>query len=158
MKWKSSSSAAENAWAVLPKMADDYFDAGRKAADGKRSSKELHRFRVATKRFRYALELFRPVYGPSLDRHLQALRGLQDSLGKVSDCQTIQLMLARDEALQARLQRTMKRKLKEFRRDWRAFDSGGEHKRWKTYLSRGRRRAPASERRTVEKPAIRPGA
>ena len=54
---------------------------------------ELHGFRLETKRFRYTLELFRPLYGPNLDRYLKALRELQGALGKVSDYQAIQRVL-----------------------------------------------------------------
>src|ERR1700682_1410987 len=85
MKWKPSRSVIENASSVLPKLVEKYFKSGRTAADGKRSPKELHRFRFRTKQFRYSLELFRPVYGPSLDRRLNSLRGLQAALGKLSD-------------------------------------------------------------------------
>jgi CHAD domain-containing protein len=138
MKWKFklAASAAENARSLLPKLADEYFEAGRKAAGRKRSPKALHRFRIATKRFRYALELFRPVYGPSLDRRLKALHGLQHVLGTISDYQTIRELLPRDEARDARFERALRRKSKEFRQRWDVFDSAGQLKRWKTYLGR----------------------
>jgi CHAD domain-containing protein len=135
-KWQASLNTAENARAVLPALAEKYFKSGRKAADGKRSPKELHRFRVATKRFRYALELFRPVYGPTLDRRLKALRELQDSLGKVSDYYTIRQVLSSEGALDARLARTIKKKAREFRSGWKALDSDGQLKHWKAYLAR----------------------
>jgi CHAD domain-containing protein len=137
MKWKSSRNAAENARALLPRLAEKYFKAGRKAAaDREMSPKELHRFRMATKRFRYSLELFRPVYGPSLDRQLNALRKLQGVLGKLSDYHTIETVLAGDKTLQEKLERGAKRKLKEFRDLWAAFDSGGACERWKAYLAK----------------------
>ena len=100
MKWKTSESVAENARRVLPKLAQDYFEAGRKAVKQKQSAKALHRFRLATKRFRYALELFRPLYGPSLDRHLKAVHAIQDALGKISDYQTIQDLIAGDQEIE----------------------------------------------------------
>ena len=140
MKWKSSANAAENARRVLPKLAEKYFTAGREAANGKRSSKALHRFRIVTKRFRYALELFRPVYGPSLDRRLQALRDLQSVLGKISDYQTILDMVPGDKQVGTKVEGALKRKSKDFRREWKAFDSNGQLKQWKIYLERGTRR------------------
>ena len=136
MKWKPSQSAAESARALLPKLAEQYFEAGRKAAAGYKKPKALHRFRIATKRFRYTLELFRPVYGPSLDRRLKVLRGLQESLGKVSDYQTIRKLLSDGHALESKLQKGIKKNSREFGRRWKALDSNSQLKRWKAYLAR----------------------
>jgi len=135
MKLKAGQSAAENAWEVLPKMARKYFQAGRDALSKRRSPDELHGFRLQTKRFRYTLELFRPVYGPQLDGYVNKLRGLQGALGKVSDYQAIQQVLADDSALQAEIRRALKKRVKDLRHEWRAFDSEGELKRWRTYLA-----------------------
>jgi len=135
MKLKPSQSAEENARVVLPKMARKYFEAGRKAIEGKRPPEELHGFRLETKRFRYTLELFRPVYGPNLDRYLKALRELQGALGKVSDHQAIQEMLASDPKLTREIEHTLKARVKDLRRSWRAFDAEGQLKRWRTYLA-----------------------
>jgi CHAD domain-containing protein len=143
MKWKTSQSMAENARRVLPKLAEDYFEAGRKASDGKRSPKALHRFRIATKRFRYAMELFQPLYGRSLDRRLKAVHELQNVLGKISDHQTILELLADDQEIGAKVQRALKRKSKDFRKCWQTFDSDGQLKQWKAYLARRPRSAPA---------------
>jgi len=135
MNWDTSESVAGNARRLLPKLAQNYFKAGRKAAGSKRSPKALHRFRIVTKRFRYALELFQPLYGPSLDRRLKAVRALQDVLGKISDHQTILDLLGDDEELSGKIKRALKRKSGDFRKQWRTFDSDGQLKQWKTYLS-----------------------
>jgi CHAD domain-containing protein len=135
MKLDFSKSAAENARILLPKMARRYFDAGRKAIQGKRPPEELHAFRLETKRFRYTLELFRPLYGPNLDRYLKALQELQTALGKVSDYQAIQNVVASDRELQGRIEHAIAGKLKDLRQAWRAFDSPGQLKRWRTYLA-----------------------
>jgi CHAD domain-containing protein len=135
MKLEPTQSAAENARMVLPKMARKYFEAGRKAIDGKRPPDELHGFRLKTKQFRYTLELFRPVYGPNLDRYLKALRELQGALGKVSDYQAIQRVLASDREVKKQIEHALKGKVKELRHSWRAFDSDGELKRWRSYLA-----------------------
>jgi len=145
MKLNTGQSASENARALLPKMARKYFDAGRKFLGGKRPPEELHDFRMETKRFRYTMELFRPVYGPNLDRYLKALHELQSALGKVSDYQVIEGMVARDRNLERHLQRGLKGKLKNLRQRWRAFDSDGELKRWRTYLAGGHSR-PGTKR------------
>jgi CHAD domain-containing protein len=147
MKIKPSQSAEENARVVLPKMARKYFEAGRKAIEGKRPPEELHGFRLETKRFRYTLELFRPLYGPTLDRYLKALRELQGALGKVSDYQAIQRVLSNDPELNKHIEHALKAKLKDLRHIWRAFDSEGQLKRWRTYLS-GEHSKPRPRRAT----------
>jgi len=145
MKLDPARTAAENARMVLPKMARRYFEAGREAIEGKTPPEELHAFRLETKRFRYTLELFRPVYGPTLDRYLKALRELQGALGKVSDYQAIQRVLASDRKLKGQIDRALKGKLKALRQSWRAFDSDGQLKRWRTYLA-GDRSKPGPKR------------
>lgn len=151
MKWKTSNTASQNASAKLPKLAEKYFAAGRKAADGHHSARQLHRFRIRTKEFRYALELFRPVYGPTLDRHLKALRGIQDALGKINDYQSIEELVGDDKALVAKLQTARKRKMRQFRQEWKRFDSDGELKRWKDYLAT--RAAARQPKKSVAKAA-----
>jgi|SRR5580658_6990892 CHAD domain-containing protein len=135
MKLEPAQSVAANAREVLPKMARKYFQAGRDAVSEKRPSDELHAFRLETKRFRYTLELFRPVYGPQLDRYLKALHELQGTLGKVSDYQAIQRVVHGDRALDAHIRQALKKKVKDLRHEWRAFDFEGELKRWRTYLA-----------------------
>lgn len=152
MKWKPSQTATANASARLPKLAEKYFHAGRKALHKDESPKQLHRFRIETKRFRYALELFRPVYGPSLDRHLQSLRGIQDALGKVNDYASIQELIAGDKPLEAQVRKAQQKKIKEFRQEWKKLDSDGQLERWKAFLTRAlqvtrRRRARRPQRR-----------
>jgi CHAD domain-containing protein len=151
MKWKLSRNAIENARAKLPKLAEKYFQAGRKVADKKNTPKELHRFRIQTKRFRYALELFGSIYGPALERHIASLRGIQDALGKVSDYQTIQEMIADDKKLESEIRKARNRKIKEFREEWKKFDSEGQLQRWKKYLT-----LTHSARKPAQRAASRP--
>ncbi len=151
MKWKPSQNAGENAKARLPKLVQEYFRAGRKAVKQGKTAKQLHRFRVETKQFRYALELFRPIYGPPLDRHIKALRGIQDALGKVSDYQSIQEMIAGDKKLESEVEQAQAKKIKKFRQEWKRFDSDGQLKRWKAYFGRVQSssraaKAPAKQR------------
>jgi CHAD domain-containing protein len=135
MKLKPAQSVAANAREVLPRMARKYFEAGRDAVGQKRPAAELHAFRLQTKQFRYTLELFRPVYGPQLDRYLKALRQLQGTLGKISDYQAIQRVVHPDRMLEAQIRRALTRRVKDLRHEWRAFDFEGELKRWRTYLA-----------------------
>jgi CHAD domain-containing protein len=45
-----------------------------------------HRMRIAAKRLRYTMELFRPAYEGDLDVSLSAMKKLQDLLGDLHDC------------------------------------------------------------------------
>jgi CHAD domain len=154
MKLHPSQSAADNARAVLPKMARRYFEAGRKAIEGKRPPDELHAFRLKTKRFRYTLELFSPLYGPNMNRYLKALRELQGALGKISDYQAIQRVLAGDRKLESQIDHALKGKLRDLRHVWRAFDAPGQLKRWRAYLASDQskpraKRAPRAASKTA---------
>jgi CHAD domain-containing protein len=147
MKWKPTHSAVDNARKVLPKLVEKYFEAGRKAADGKRSPGELHKFRIKTKRFRYTLELVRAVYRKRLERELDPVRDLQSVLGKLHDYHIIATMLKGDKALQSKLERLTKKKLKDFHKEWAKFDADGQLKRWKSLLARGPAKSAAHSKR-----------
>jgi CHAD domain-containing protein len=153
MKWKLSQDAGQNARAQLPGLVKDYFRAGRKVVKGAKTPKQLHRFRVETKQFRYALELFRPIYGPTLDRHIKSLRGIQDALGKVNDYQSILDMIAGDKQLASRMRAAQQKKIKKFREEWERFDSAGQLKRWQAYLARAQ--APSHPAKPARKTLIR---
>ena len=84
--WDASKSAAGNARLVLPHLAAAYIQASKKLSDGDPSVRNIHKFRLKTKRFRYTLELFRPCCGPGLEPRLEALRCIQQGLGEISDC------------------------------------------------------------------------
>ena len=135
MKWKRRRSAAQNARELLPKLAEEYFQAGRKAARERPSAKDLHRFRIATKRFRYSLEIFRSVYGASLEARIGTLRELQDLLGQLSDYHSMERLFAGDKELELKLERAAAKKFQQFRAAWAAFDSEGQLRRWKAYLA-----------------------
>jgi CHAD domain-containing protein len=155
MKLKPALTASENARAVLPKMARQYFEAGREAIEGKKPPDKLHGFRLKTKRFRYTLELFRPLYGPNLDRYLKSLRELQGALGKVSDYQAIQRVLSSDGELKRQIDQALKLRVRELRKSWRTFDSEGQLKRWRNYLAAGdskprtKRTTPAARKKST---------
>lgn len=142
--WDESMTATAAARARLPQMAQAYFKAGRKLADAPAS---FHKFRLATKALRYTLELFRPCYGPALDRRLSALAAIQDSLGAISDCATTRELIAAklpEDAperirMDSYLDAAARRKRLEFRRYWlRTFDQPGQERLWLNYLSRPR--------------------
>ncbi len=145
VRWDSELDAAANAKVVLPAMATDLFAAGREAAQRNAKIKKLHEFRLLTKRFRYTVEIFRPLYGPAMDARLGSLRKLQQLLGKVSDCDaTTQLLKAtagkgkRKGQLQmvlAYIRGEERMRAAEFQEYWaEKFNAPGQEERWVRYL------------------------
>lgn len=136
MKWKPQLSAAENAHAALPRLAEEYFEAGRKAASHGKSPKELHHFRVKTKHFRYALEMFRPLYGRRLDPQIRRLQEVQRILGRMSDQHTISGLIDGNPDLARKLEHAAQARAKEFRTYWKkTFDAPHQLRAWKARLS-----------------------
>lgn len=143
---KTSRTAAQNARAELPRLAQAYFAAGRKLLARKPSGKALHKFRLETKRFRYTLELFRSCYGPGLDARLARLGDVQTYLGDINDCATALRMLKDEDAphqkaLSKYLERRAKKKTGDFRKCWKtSMDSRDQQASWVDYLARFARR------------------
>jgi len=143
--WDPSQTAAANAASVLPALAAAYFRAGRAVLKRTAETRELHRLRLATKRFRYTLELFCPCYGAALGRRLDALRQIQSQLGDISDCYTTRRLIDRMRAggtpinadAAAFIDARVARRFAEFRAYWlRTFDAPREEATWKSYLGR----------------------
>src|SRR4051812_14740573 len=47
---------------------------------------QLHDMRIAAKRLRYLLELSEPLFGPPARKAAKVVKGLQDLLGEIHDC------------------------------------------------------------------------
>ena len=142
LRWDESLSAAQNARAALPELARSFFEKGRRLTAKPPSSAALHRFRLDTKALRYTLELFRPCYGPGLDRRLAVLRKIQAYLGAINDfATTTELVASSPEhaAIEAALTARARRTSLAFRRHARQLflDPAGP-RRWRAYLSRPR--------------------
>jgi CHAD domain-containing protein len=91
-KWRSKLAAPSNKRVLiedyvgtLPVIAAGFFEAGERAADASADSDTLHKFRIKTKKFRYTLELFEPVYGATLNARMRVLRNVQQRLGDIND-------------------------------------------------------------------------
>jgi len=158
--WDPQRNVAESAKEKLPKLASEFFAAGRRASRGKIKTKRLHEFRLLAKRFRYTLELFRPIYGPSFDKRLTQLRRLQSHLGKINDCSASRALLEQTRRKgkmypkQKKVLRLLKRgereRIEKFLAFWpESFDAPGEEQRWVRYLrdyaGRGRGTAVPSD-------------
>jgi CHAD domain-containing protein len=143
IRWNARASAAINARRRLPEASSAYFAEVRAALTTNPPPADLHPLRLATKRFRYTLELFRPCYGPALNARLARLRDLQSALGDVNDAVVVTRIVAETlppSALRDRLQRTLEEralsKALEFRRLWSEFDGPGCEAEWADFLSR----------------------
>lgn len=136
----------------LPSLAQQFFKRGRRAAAPSQTPQALHRFRLAAKRFRYGVELFRPVYGPGLAARISVLRSVQQHLGEVNDCAATSELLcgapegmARSGAAAARRIAVLgERRERAFRLFWNKQFPPQKEQNWIAYLARfaGRKRAP----------------
>src|SRR5437762_800924 len=95
IQWDESRDVAASVRRELPRIVADYFDEVRDFLRKDREPEELHRMRLASKRLRYTLELFRPCYGPKFEERLEVLKELQDALGDVNDAVVARKLLGK---------------------------------------------------------------
>ena len=144
IEWDISATVAANASAMLPYLARKFFEAGSALAAARPPLPVLHRFRLLAKRFRYALELFRPCYGPGLERRIEALQDLQQQLGDISDCAaTEHLLRDRTDLRRADRQRLIRHlnevaetRVHHFQRHWQTEFAPDRERWWTHYLTR----------------------
>ena len=140
--WNSRLGAAENARRKLPEIVEAYFKDVREMLARNPAPAELHAVRLATKRLRYTLELFRPCYGRGLEQRIASLRQLQQILGEVNDCAAAERLIASDvpasegrRRVETFLHRRAAAKAAALRRHWRdSFDAPGREHWWLDYL------------------------
>lgn len=102
-------------------MRKRFFKKGDRAASRSASARDMHRFRIAVKKFRYTIELFEPLYGSSLTRPAADAKRLSLLLGDIHDCVAVGDLLTHDKRARHIMKRLKKRrckKTKEFRRTW----------------------------------------
>jgi CHAD domain-containing protein len=133
--WDADRSAAENAHRVLPALAETMFTTGDAAAQA--GYKELHKFRLKVKRFRYTFELFQPVYRPAMQDGLAMLRGLQDKLGAISDCAATLAIVKKDRRTATAVRKLLTRREAGFREYWGSHCGPPVRVWWKTTLNGG---------------------
>jgi len=143
--WNEQAPAADNARKYLPLLVTDYFACGRELLARHPQPAELHALRLATKRLRYTLELFRPCYGPGIRTRIAALRELQQLLGEINDTvaaeRTLGAVLNGKSAQRTRVENFLRRqgelKAAAFRKQWNeVFDAPGQERWWTGYLAR----------------------
>lgn len=112
---------ADTAQHVLPRMAKDFLERGTAASQSKASPEKLHQFRIASKKFRYTLELLAPLYGTALNPAIDSIKRAQTLLGDINDCVTVEQIVSAHKvggALASWLKRRQRRKVEEFCRRW----------------------------------------
>ena len=147
-EWSERSGPGANAKRALPRMMSDYFVQVREALRAKTSPADLHKIRLASKKVRYTLELFRPCYGPGLEERLAALKEVQTSLGDVNDAVAAAELIRdvmprspRRKALRAYLKKRAAEKAEEFRVHWmETFDAEGRERWWLDFLRKPQRK------------------
>jgi CHAD domain-containing protein len=149
----------DTAQQVLSRMAEKFFKTGDEAVAAKASPKDLHRFRIHSKKLRYSLELFAPLYGPALNNCLEPIRKVQTLLGAINDCQTTRELLSRyggDKGLDAKLKKRQRRKTDEFSRYWADTFAGPQRERLERYVTSGvgRKRTIKAQEARAERAAL----
>jgi len=142
--WNERLDPGANVRHELSRLMADYFVTVRGFLAGVPDPQGLHQVRLASKRVRYTLELFRPWYGPGLEARLDALRRVQQVLGDVNDAAATRRLLGKKSnpgphgpALRQFLDARAEAKAQEFRREWTGlFDAPGRFEWWIGYLAR----------------------
>jgi CHAD domain-containing protein len=83
--WQEHERLALSARSALPGLLGEYCGKGNSFGSRKVRQKCLHQLRLNGKHLRYALEIFRPVYGRRMDELLATLKETQSQLGDITD-------------------------------------------------------------------------
>jgi hypothetical protein len=129
--WNREAPAAQNAHRVLPRLLDELFAAGARAI-ARGTERELHRFRLLGKRFRYSLELFADAYGANTETCLRRLRVLQDHLGSINDCVTALGLVQGSGHAEEAVTKLLQRRRQEFIEYWSLFQN--QQDRWRGWV------------------------
>ena len=111
----------------------------------------MHHFRLATKRFRSVLEMFRPCYGKGMEMRIEQLRGVQNRLGEINDSATTLAMLkspGKHKKVTAFLKHRIAERTTAFRQYWhQTFGPPEQESRWRRYFSSFAREESASRKK-----------
>jgi hypothetical protein len=153
IKWDESAGAAANAGSELPRLVSAYFGAVREFLAEDPTLPELHQLRLASKRLRYTLELFRSCYPAGLEDRIRALKKLQDWLGEVNDAVATERLLQRHLISQPKVRAFLEDRAAEqaagFTRHWNEiFDAPGREVWWMDFLAK-----PVTQTKSILKPS-----
>jgi len=86
VNWNERVSARENAHRELPSLISSFYTKFHEELAKDQPPAKLHTLRLATKKLRYTLELFRGCCGDEFEEALEKLRNIQQVLGDLNDC------------------------------------------------------------------------
>jgi hypothetical protein len=153
VKWDEAVGPAENAGRELPLLVSAYFSEVRAFLADDPTPPQLHELRLASKRLRYTLELFRPCYPAGLQDRIHALKKLQDWLGDVNDAVASARLLGPALNTRPKLRKFLEdraaRHAAGFVRHWNEiFDAPGREVWWMDFLAK-----PVTQTKNISKPA-----
>jgi CHAD domain-containing protein len=122
----------------LIRMAEKFFRAGDQAAGAHSSVSDLHRFRIQSKKFRYSVELFRPIYGAVAEEWVGRIKRIQTLLGDMNDYRVTRGLVAAldpNASIAASFKQKQQKKADAFRKLWNEEYSGAA-KQWLRSLER----------------------
>lgn len=128
--WDWKQTPESNCRRVLPELVAELFRAGDDAAALGTTHEAIHNFRLRTKRFRYALEVFQPLYGKKLDPVMKSLRGVQEKLGRINDCVTTLELIQANAAAVLALEQILEQRVEQFQRYWKRTFGKTVRRRW----------------------------
>lgn len=141
-KWRAGllpvQPAAADPERLMIRMTEKFFRSGDRAAEAHSSTGDLHRFRIQAKKFRYSVELFRPVYGVVADEWVARIKRVQTLLGEMNDFRVTREMVAElggNAGMAASFKRKEQKKARAFRELW-SEEYSGEARRWVRSLER----------------------
>lgn len=152
VEWDEAAGPAENAGRKLPLLVSAYFSEVRAYLADDPAPPELHQLRLASKRLRYTLELFRPCYPAGLEDRIRALKKLQDWLGEVNDAVASARLLSPALKTRPKLHKFLEDRAAQqaagFTRHWNEiFDAPGREVWWMDFLAK-----PVTPTKNILKP------
>lgn len=93
--WKDRGTLHEMAQRICVRRIADLYGLEPAVHDLARTE-DLHRMRIAAKRLRYSMEIFREVLGPKIEDRIDAVKAIQEKIGQIHDADVlIDLLRAR---------------------------------------------------------------
>lgn len=139
-----------SAASLLAALSREYFTLGRKVISQPTGAR-LHQLRLATKRLRYAIEVFADLAPAATKRPLRAMKKLQDLLGDINDGRATKELLGKRATVEHRelFRERFARLRDEFVAYWKnTFDAEGAEAAWLDALAQGLAKSPETAARS----------
>ena len=83
----------QNGARLIPYLLEQFLSWQKKVVRREDEKENLHEMRLAGKRLRYVLEIYRPVYGKTFAACLKEITGLLDIMGAIHECDVADVVL-----------------------------------------------------------------